>query len=189
MNVGIGVKDAPYSLETKSPLKVCLLGVLPLLFLPRAPVEHRGAVSREAASVGCWGGAAGHPATAQEKTRQRRQYRLSFLIHLPASQQSSSPENTCSSIFEQRLMVDAARHVDSGYRHPPGTESHFSALEKTKRKKRVLKVVTVSPRKEDLTHIMTFVDASGDKAAQSNGCVQRGGRRNPSFRTFGNNNI
>lgn len=87
-------------------------------------------------------------------------------------------------------MVDAARHVDPGNRRPPGIESRFSAREKkTKEKKRVLKVVTVSPRKEDLIHIMTFVDASGVKAAQSNGCVQRGGRRNPRFQTFGNNNI
>lgn len=77
MNVNVGhisVKEASYSLETKSPLKVCLLGVLPLLFLPHTLVEHLGAVSREAASVGCWGGAAGRPATAQEKTRRRRQY-------------------------------------------------------------------------------------------------------------------
>lgn len=74
-NVGISVKDASFSLETKSPRKVCLLWVLPLLFLPHAPVEHLAAVSTEAARVWCWGGAAGRPATAQEKTRQRRQYR------------------------------------------------------------------------------------------------------------------
>lgn len=155
---------------------------------PSPPQEHLGAVSREAAKVGM-GGEGEECILPPLGRKQDREDSIDFfiLIHLPASKQSSSPENICSSIFEQPLMVDAARHVDSGNRRPPGIESQFSAQEE--KKQPVLKVVTVFPRKEDLIHIMTFVDASGDKAAPSNGCVQYGGRRKPSFQTFGNNNL
>lgn len=39
------------------------------------------------------------------------------------------------------------------------------------------------PGKEDLIHIMTFVEAPGVKAAQSHWCVQCAGRRKPSLTT------
>lgn len=77
--VGISVKDASSSLETKSPLKVCLpRGASPALPPSRPRGTSRRRVHRSCGSGGAGAGAAGHPATAQEKTRPRRQYRLFF---------------------------------------------------------------------------------------------------------------
>lgn len=104
---------------------------------PRGTSRRRVHRSCESVVLG-WGGRASCHRSGENKTEKTEKTvsTFPFLIHLPASKQSSSPENTCWSIFEQRLMVDAAGHVDSGNRRPPGIESHFSALEKEKKQKK-----------------------------------------------------